>query len=169
MKISNTEFEQVFEIMEKSFPEEEFRTKQSQYELLYLDYYNIKCVKNDENEVVGFISFFEFDRFVHIDHFAISPSMRNSGIGSKMLADFMKNTNKLIILEVEPPIDEISKRRINFYKRHGFVFCNFDYIHPPIRPNTEAVPLKIMSTQILSEGNFDFIKEVLFEKVYFDS
>ncbi len=58
-------------------------------------------------------------RFYYIEHFAIDPSLRNGGYGKRVLEvdELKKQLKGPIVLEVEEPNDEMSTRRIHFYKR----------------------------------------------------
>lgn len=37
----------------------------------------------DDNTPVGFITYWDFDHFYYVEHFAINPTLRNSGIWQK--------------------------------------------------------------------------------------
>ena len=49
------------------------------------------------------------------------------------------------MLEIDPPVDTVSKKRKAFYQRLGFVVSDKEHIHPSYRNETEAHPLVIMS------------------------
>jgi hypothetical protein len=49
------------------------------------------------------------------------------------------------VLEVEPPEDEIKKRRIAFYERCGFHLSKEEYYQPPYQEGGEPVRLMLMS------------------------
>jgi ribosomal protein S18 acetylase RimI-like enzyme len=99
----------------------------------------------NKGKVVGYIDFWEFDKFIFIEHFAIFAELRDCGIGTSFLKYFISNTSKNIIFEIEQPKDEISKRRANFYNKLGFTFNEIDYIQPSYHGGKHGVPLKIMS------------------------
>lgn len=56
--------------------------------------------------------------------------MRNKQYGQKTLSLLAKQ-GKTLILEIDPPKDDISKRRKGFYERCGFTENFFTHIHPP--------------------------------------
>ena len=166
-KITEQEFIDIFEIMQQSFPDEEYRNYNAQKELLNQNNYNIVFKKNDENRVICFIASWEFENFIFIEHFAVAQSTRNSGIGSAFLKEFLSQCNKNVVLEVEVPTTEIKKRRIGFYKRLGFYLNNYAYLQPAMRENTLPIPLKIMSNNTyLNELEFYNIKDTLYKIVY---
>ncbi len=52
---------------------------------------------------------------------------------------------KILILEIDPPVDDISKRRKGFYERCGFTENSFRHIHPPYHRGNDGHDLIIMS------------------------
>ena len=101
-----------------------------------------------EGKVAGFISWWRFDRFVYVEHFAVDGSMRNYGIGSKaidLFVDFMDRCP--VVLEVEPvDTSAEAERRVQFYERHGFVAHHgYEYVQPPYSPGLPSVKLVLMS------------------------
>ena len=59
--------------------------------------------------------------------------MRGNGIGTMLFKYYLTNTEKLTILEVELPEDEISSRRIKYYERMGMKLNEYDYLQPPLQ------------------------------------
>lgn len=101
-----------------------------------------------DGRVVGFISSWNLDDFVYIEHFAMKPSLRNRGLGARVLRHFCSGMKKPVVLEAEPAANgETAQRRISFYERNGFsAFKNFQYVQPPYAPGLPEVPLTLMST-----------------------
>lgn len=115
----------------------------------------------------GFLAVWEFEFFIYIEHFAVDPALRNSGTGSAMLKELVKQYQKLICLEVELPEDELTRRRIGFYERNGFVFNEYPYIQPPISKGKSPVPLRIMTYgEAITRETFEAMKNVLYRSVY---
>ncbi len=163
--ITETEFEDVFNIMEKSFPLDEYRPYEEQKALLENKYYNVYAVK--EEKIKGFIAVWDFPEFLYVEHFAVNPEYRNQGIGAEILKEIITLFDKPLCLEVEPPENEITRRRIGFYERNGFHLNEYPYIQPPISAGKNPVPLMIMSSRKeLSENEFNIIKETLYREVY---
>lgn len=113
-------------------------------------------IMHGEN-IVGFISYWEFPDFVYVEHFAMNKAIRGHGIGGKALDQLLLhyNMSKPIILEVEKPTDELSKRRIEFYSRHGFSLRPEQYSQPPYRQHDDPVEMKIM-VHTLKPASFTF-------------
>ena len=102
-----------------------------QIEALKDDRYNwiVIC---DESVVVGILLYWEFDKYKYIEHLAIYSELRGKSYGSKILEIFCRD-NKTIILEIDPPIDEIALKRLKFYSKIGFMLQEFNHIDPPYR------------------------------------
>mgnify|MGYP002769018963 CR=1 FL=1 len=160
-------FDKVFELMQASFPEDEYRDYNSQKQLLSIPCYRLITKMDSDDNLVGFIATWQTENFSFIEHFAVNPNLRGKGIGSEMLKDFIKNSSKPIILEVELPTDIISKKRISFYKRHGFVLNEFKYFQMPLRKDSQPIQLYLMSLpKPLKEEEFEKIKSSIHQKIY---
>ncbi len=83
-----------------------------------------------EDVYIGFITSWDFDAFRYVEHFAIDKTARNGGEGSKALRHFLGQSDKPVVLEVELPEDELSRRRIRFYERLHFKCHDFEYYQP---------------------------------------
>lgn len=124
--------------------------------------FNIIVAINDNNEFIGFISYWEWNDFRYIEHFAVEPSLRGGGMGQKMISDFGMLATSPIILEVEPPIDEMATRRIGFYKRCGYHLWNdVKYTQPAYDSSKNSLDLKIMTYgDITITENSEYISRI---------
>ncbi len=164
----NEGFEEIYAVMQMSFPTSEIRSKGGQEELLKDNRYKIYCYKEDA-AIVGVLCVWEIEVGYFLEHFAILPHLRGRGIGSAMLKEFLAaaKQGELIFLEAEPITDGITQRRINFYKRMGFYLNNYDYCQPAFSPTLPAVPLKIMTYgKPLNEDEFLAVKRAVYSEVY---
>ena len=74
-----------------------------------------------ENDVlVGFFIYWDLEDSFYIHFIAVFPEMRNYKIGQKILDWISENLHQPVFLESEIPYDEMTSRRLNFYKRNGF-------------------------------------------------
>lgn len=121
-RINETNFPEIYRIMQASFSDDEYRPYDEQLALFEEPEYRIYYMP------AGFLAVWEFESFIYIEHFAVDPALRNSGTGSAMLQELVKQYQKPICLEVELPEDELTRRRIGFYERNGFVFNEYPYI-----------------------------------------
>ncbi len=115
---------------------------------------------------IGILSYWDFEDFIYIEHFAISDIVRNQGLGKEILTQFLTSHLKQIVMEVEPPIQEMARRRIGFYKRLGFLDNEFEYQQPPYRGNLEFLSMKILSRQPLTKQDFEHVKHMIYTNVY---
>jgi len=163
---SETEFEEIKSLYLIAFPPAERREYSGLVQLLNND----ECVVNlifADQKIAGFIIVWYFEEFVFIEHFAIKPELRGQGIGEKLLALITKNYHKPVILETEPPIDQMSKRRVGFYQRNGFHLLGNQYFQPSYDGIKPEVELRLMSTKSdYSNSQMDECISVIREKVY---
>ena len=160
-RINENDFPEIYRIMQASFSDDEYRPYDEQLALFEEPEYRIYYMP------AGFLAVWEFESFIYIEHFAVDPALRNSGTGSAMLQELVKQYQKPICLEVELPEDELTRRRIGFYERNGFVFNEYPYIQPPISKGKSPVPLRIMTYRSeITREEFQKMKEILYRRVY---
>lgn len=99
----------------------------------------------------------------YVEHLAISPALRGQNMGSQALQAFIERFGR-VILEIDPPVDEISCRRLHFYQRLGFVENPQEYLHPSFRAPFTTHRLVLMSyPQLLTDDEArtlaDFVRE----------
>lgn len=167
INIDNEDFYSFYELMSEAFPLIERRHLKNQKNLLKNDNYKIVGYK-ENNKVIAFIAYWEFENFNFIEHFAVNDYYRGNGIGSKILKQYLnKFSERQVFLEVEYPEDDISIRRIEFYKRLGFYLNDYKYVQPPLEEGNELLPLKIMSYPKKAENiQLDKFKNEVYKKVY---
>ncbi len=146
-KITNTEdkwyksFRQIYTI---SFPIFEQRNEEQQMAAFSNQHYNLLASIDNEN-LLSFISYWEFDNYIYIEHLAVNPEFRGKSIGSNTLTQFGSNTEKIVLLEIDPPIDEVSINRLRFYKHLDYKPNSYKHSHPAYNPNFEPHKLQILS------------------------
>lgn len=165
-RLGSNDFEEVWEIMEASFPISEHRSREEQRKLLEEDTYRLYGIRQDK-KCTAFLAVWMLENFCFVEHFAVSSSVRNQGMGAAILQHFLKETEEQVILEVELPKTELSKRRIRFYERNGFYLNEYPYMQPALSKDGGEIPLLLMSTSgKLFEKQFVQIRRELYEKVY---
>lgn len=154
--LSNTEheyFSEAWELYEASFPKEERRSLTGQKRIFGLEPYHFEVILMGKS-IIGLLLWWGFKEFVFIEHFATMPNVRGKGYGGKILREFLDAQKRRVVLEVEPPEDELKKRRIEFYKNAGFVFNPHFYQQPPMQKGCGYLQLHLMSwpTEITEES-----------------
>ena len=103
-----------------SFPLDEQRPTASIAALLTSEErFTAMVLLDKDNNFVGILTTWTFDTFIYIEHFALHPALRSQGNGSIALQVFIQRNTLPIILEVEPPTDTLTQRRVSFYERCG--------------------------------------------------
>lgn len=141
------EFDRFYQILSNNFPTKEIKEYNYMKDTFYAGLYQVLTLK-DNDQIVGIMSFYQHDDFRFIDYFAIDGSLKGKGMGSKMLQYFINLDDKMVILEVEHPEDEQSKRRIAFYQRNGlYLNDQFEYFVPPVRNLKHRLYFHLMSSK----------------------
>ncbi|MEI3082447.1 MAG: hypothetical protein V8S85_00215 [Oscillospiraceae bacterium] len=80
-----------------------------------------------------------------------SPSLRGHGTGSTILRQLLTQ-EKPLILEIEPPEDELTCRRKHFYERNGLCAQPYGHVQLPFQGGGPIVPLVIMANRDLKRA-----------------
>lgn len=138
-------FNWAYELLCESFPANERRTLKAQKEILEHPDYRL-CVAMCGNVKVGVVGYFETPSFIYFENFCTAPQLRNSGFGSEILKALVaKYADRLFVLEAELPVDELTTRRIGFYKRNGMQVNVFDHIQPHYNKGDADLHLLVLS------------------------
>ena len=160
-------FKAAYNIIKEAFPISELRPYEKMKELY--EHGLVKIYGYYDSQLKGILSFWVDDKYLMIENFAVDYSSRGKGIGSKMLDELCRMyKDKTIVLEVEQPYNEISERRIKFYKRNGFILSDYGYKQPIINKVKNEVPLLLMAYQkVLTNVDFEDIKNTIFYLIYY--
>lgn len=160
------DFPDFWNLYNSSFPLIERRNLEQQVQVFRNSFFNLISFYKDD-KYIGFLSFWNFPSYVYLEHFAINEDLRGVGYGAKVLSELIKETSKLIILEIDPIDDEKSRRRLSFYNKMGFVKNDLDYKVQSYQNKEEFYELIIMSSvrkiskDELNTFRTDFTNEVL--------
>ncbi|MBM7615452.1 GNAT family N-acetyltransferase [Alkaliphilus hydrothermalis] len=138
------DFEKIWDILEEAFPPNERRSKEAQRNLLMLHAYHITPYYEGE-QLVGFLCYWNLGDFIFVEHLAVEEGYRGKGYGRKMMKNLLEQDKGKVILEVEYPEDDISRKRIKFYESLGFKLNSIEYLQPSYGTGKEAVSLLLMS------------------------
>lgn len=98
------------------------------------------------DKLTGFLSYWLFDDYIYIEHFAVASECRGQGYGSSILQAFVSARPLTVLLEIDPVTDEQSAARLKFYQRCGFVKNPFPHVHPPYHKKYEGHSLLVLTT-----------------------
>lgn len=161
------DFDQIWGIMEEAFPSDERRSYEGQKALFLRDDYHV-CGTVEKGVVKAFIAYYDTKNFCFVEHLASDARKRGSGIGKALFLDTLVHVGKPVILEVEPPITDIAKRRIAFYERMGcYLHDEIGYQQPPLEKQLMPLPLRLMSVgKNYDERQLKNVVTVLYQSVY---
>lgn len=167
---SDVFFLNICKLYEDAFPEDERRSiAQLRHILDESGKFHIVSASTD-GIFNGFISYWTFSNFIYFEHLAINVEMRNHGIGKKLIEHILGQYSDCVaILEVEPEVGDLTRRRINFYKRLGFVSHNdkVHYMQPPYSSDKSSIELWLMSHGECSDSFVSECAETIKANVYF--
>jgi GNAT superfamily N-acetyltransferase len=149
-----------------AFVEDERRPCRRMFELIddkgnNFNFVLIYCNQN----LVGFVTMWNFDEFLYVEHFAIFSEMRGRGVGAAVLNILKHNQIKPLLLEAElPGASADAARRVEFYKRCGLeAHMEYRYLQPAYAPGRRAVELLLMTS---GQVDLDSAHDTLYAKVY---
>lgn len=134
----------VQQLYEASFPLAERRDWQQVLRLIGHPPMKVQLIR-DHSVDIGFAITWQIGSWQYLEHLAIDPSLRGKQYGSLVMQLVIESSLHRLVLEVEPPTDEISRKRIRFYERNGLILAPFDYTQPPYRKGGAPVPMHLMS------------------------
>lgn len=160
------EFNTFYQILKDHFPTKE--VKEYSYVKEMFESGNAHAlVQKEDDTIIGALCYMEVEEYVFIDYFVIIDAFQGKQLGQQMLQYFKNTINKPIILEVELPTDDISKRRIAFYERMGFILNEHEYVVPPIRSLKCPIYFLLMTdTSPLTKEQFNKIYPKILKIVY---
>lgn len=129
----------------KSFPVFEQRTQEQQAAAFAFSQYHLDLYYED-GIFIGFIAYWQFERYSYVEHFAVHDMHRGHGYGAQLLNRFVDGQARQVVLEIDPIIDEISVARWRFYERCGFSQNSDPHVHPPYRDGYVGHSLIVLSS-----------------------
>ena len=137
-----------------SFPAHELRESASQARILHDPAYHFNLAY-DGDSFVGLALCWEREEYIYVEHLCILPQLRGRAYGSAVLS-LLADAGKYVILEIDPPVDDISVRRRGFYERNGFVVNPYAHVHPPYHAGKQGHDLVVMSRPaVLTREEYD--------------
>lgn len=136
-------FEGAHALYEAAFPRAERRDMEEISRILQNEDYHMDVLMEGKT-LLGILFYWQTEDYIFLEHFATMAHLRNQGLGSRALG-LLQQKKKPIILEIEPPVDELTNHRYGFYRRNGFVMNPFDHIQAQLRREDPPLSLKILS------------------------
>ncbi len=154
----------VWELYTTSFPVEEQRPYLQHKKAMLDSRFYPYVYTSDHSELLAICFYWDFVDFKYLEHFAVNPNYRNQGIGSKIIKAFSQEEQP-IILEIEPPIDAISKQRLRFYERCLFRQTNYTFQQLKYRKENDDVLLELLCNKNFDNNLFEKFKHTIYEEL----
>ena len=111
-RLTEADFDQMFSLMERSFPEDERRDYNGQRELFAEPAYKLYAKRSPEDAALqAFLALWELGDMAYIEHFAVDPDCRNGGLGGKMtpcaVLVIQNGTTRLVNIKNQDTITKI--------------------------------------------------------------
>ncbi len=130
------------------------------------------AIADAKGDPAGFITTWTLPSARYVEHFAIHSGLRGGGLGGRAFASLREKatTSLPLVLEVEAPVDELTRRRIAFYERHGMhLLRDTTYEQPPYVAGGKALPMCLMASLTEHELGAERIGRIvrdIYEAVY---
>ena len=137
-------FDWLYDLYMQSFPVHEQRLRERQEGVLGHPEYHCDLLCQGETRV-GLLMWWAGPGFRYVEHFCVRPELRGRRYGAKALEELGRD-GKTVVLEIDPPVDDIARRRQGFYQRCGFAVNPYPHVHPPYRPEYPGHELVVLSS-----------------------
>jgi len=138
--------EAVIQLYEQSFPEHERRDTANFITTLQHASLQFCSWHDAQGQVRALSSLWQHAQFAYLEYLAISPAQQGHGHGSAILKHILaQNPGKPLILDIDPPLDAHSRRRLAFYeKMHFEANEQFNFRHPPYRAGGQPFAMLVL-------------------------
>jgi GNAT superfamily N-acetyltransferase len=147
----------VWNLYENSFPIAERRKREDHLRACENELFHPMSVwENDQ--LIGIAFYWEWSNYRYVEYLAVPPELHGHGYGSQIIKE-IRDSKHTIILEIDPLINELTVRRLQFYERAGFTLTPYRFMHLPYRLDGAPQELLILSypKMISKEQHNDFL------------
>ncbi len=136
-------FDRAMALCALSFIREERRDMEEQVRILQDARYHC-CAAVREERLQGLVFYWEAEDFLYLEHLCVAPDLRGTGLGTALLS-WLRAQGKQVILEIEPPVDELTQNRLHFYEKNGFRMNRHFHIQPKYHVGDPDMEMRILS------------------------
>ncbi len=155
---------EVWQLYESAFPIEERRALQQHVSAMQDSRFYPYTYVSGQSELLAICFCWNFTDFKYLEHFAVHPNCRNKGIGSQIIQT-LNTDKKPVILEIEPPVDTLTKQRLNFYKRNRFYHTGYRFKQLKYRKNTAHLQLELLCNKKMNSNLYKRFKETIYQEL----
>ena len=158
---------EVWSIYCSSFPEYERRGEKSHMDASCNEHFITKIAVDHDNNLLAILFYWKIENNIYIEHLAVNPESRGNNIGTRVMQTLIEQSVDCnIILEIEPPVDEMTIKRLTFYQRLKFQENPYEYTHPSYAKEPFIHRLDLLSyPNKLSQEEYDnfcnFVSETI--------
>ena len=146
-------------LYKEAFPEEERRNiKQLERLIREKTEMHFNAIETD-GVLAGLFIYWDMRDFYYLEHLAVFTPMRNLKVGQQVLDYIAEHLDDTRLLEVEPTTDEMTTRRVNYYRRNGYEILDKTYMQPSYDEDIEVGNLWIMGNR-KSDRLQEFIERI---------
>ncbi len=140
-----------WQLYETSFPDYERRSRPAQQAALGDSLAHGDLLIDEEGRLAALCFYWTRADLLYVEFLAVDPAIRGRQLGSRIVNDLLaRYPGYTAVLEIEPPEDELTCRRLRFYERLGFRTNDFPYTHPSYRTGAAAHPHRLV---VMSHGD----------------
>lgn len=144
----------------RSFPPDERRESHELDKLLGNNSFSLIMISHYEKPA-GLLAIWMVENHVFIEHLVVTEQFRNRKIGETAVHMLNEAMQLPLLLETELPTEEISKSRLGFYERQGFMIVDADYIQPAYHPEKNPVKMLLLCNQAIEQSKLiDLVKSI---------
>lgn len=157
-------YAEAFSLYERNFQLSERRDTDEQRRVMKHDDYHYE-VALINNEFCGIAFYWETENYIFLEHLCVLESKRNQRVGHAIL-DYLKSKGKIIYLEIEPIVDEVTAKRKKFYESNGFFLNDHHHIQVKYHLEDDDLQLLIMTLgRTISKQEYDEFYAYMVEHV----
>ncbi len=162
---SNEELSQLaWQLYESSFPINERRPFRLHIKATLDKRFCPYVYISGQMELLAIYFYWNFLDFRYLEHFAVNPNYRNQGIGSKLI-QMLNADKKPIILEIEPPMDKQTKKRLNFYERNHFKHTGYGFKQLKYRQNANDLHLDLLCNKEMDRDLYEQFRKTIYQEL----
>lgn len=156
--------ERAMQLFQSSLPAEKRRDGAEQQRVQEKQDYHFDLIM-EEGCFIGIIHYWETGTFVYIEYFATLPEFSDEKY-SQDVFDLLKKKNKMIVSEIEPPVDEITQKNYQLYKQNGFIANPYYHARVKYHIDDKEAVLKLLTyPRIMEKDEYRSFNEYMTREI----
>lgn len=157
-------YNEAIALYERNFAFNERRDADEQRRIMQNNDYHFDVALQD-GELCGIAFYWETPNFIYLEHLCVAENRRNQRIGHVIL-DYLKSKNRIIYLEIEQIVDEITAKRKRFYEDNGFFLNEYHHVQVKYHLGDEDLVMLVMTLgRTISKKEYDEFYDYMLQNV----